>query len=357
VDESNLQPDGSTDELTPERISELMTSSTLPANLSICLRGFEDKDQANVFGQSVGCFLKLFGTVLNLDRLEGVTVARDYDAALASIDSGTGTQTQSTATNDTFARGVAMAVRVLRQGQVKCHIVVAASLMTSLLDPVDAAHSLAVGLLAHEAAHVHDLHMQERAFPGVLLRPRAGYREHILLQIAHACWDEYAACRLSARFQHPEQLDWYQDTFCSFADGARDRADRQIHRYRRHGNVAQLVQEVLTEYGGLFKYAAYLLGHLDGLQLSLDGNAPKAAELINRRKNLGRNFNKLSTCLKSMWATYESWPGFQVFDSLCEFADDVLRQGGIEIEDRAEGAYVNVPFTSHYSNSFESEEN
>jgi len=191
MNELTPQPNHGSNELSEERITKLLASSTVPSNLPICLRGFESEEQANEVGRAVGSFLQLFGTVLNLGKLNGVTVAYDYDAALSTVETGTVKPNQLRATNDSFARGVAMAIRVLRDGQVKCHIVVAAGLMSSLRDPNDPAHGLAVGLLAHEAGHVHDLLIQDCAFPGVLLRPSTGYREGILLQIAQASWDEY----------------------------------------------------------------------------------------------------------------------------------------------------------------------
>jgi hypothetical protein len=250
MNELTPQPNHSSNELSEEQITNLLASSTVPSNLSICLRGFESQEQAKEVGRAVGSFLHLFGTVLNLERLDGVTVAYDYDAALATVETGTASPNQLAATNDSFARGVAMAIRVLREGEVKCHIVAAAGLMSSLRDPNDPAHSLAVGLLAHEAAHVHDLLIQDRAFPGVLLRRSTGYREGVLLQIAQASWDEYAACRLSAEFEHKDQLTWFEDTFCSFAEAARARANEHIRQYRRHSDLTRLVPQVVTEYGG-----------------------------------------------------------------------------------------------------------
>jgi hypothetical protein len=106
-----------------------------------------------------------------------------------------------------------------------------------------------------------------------------------------------------------------------------------------------LVLQVVAEYGAVLKYAAYLLGHLDGLELSIEKDAPKANELINRKKYFTSIFEDLVACLRSVWATYGQWSGLQVFDPLKDVADKLLRVGGIEIEERPDGgAHVNVPF-------------
>ncbi len=339
MDEQNTPADA----LSDAEIEQLIASSTLQANLSMHLLGFQTKEDAKKLADIVGSFLRLFGTFLNLERLDAVTVAYDYGTALKEVDRGTVCQ-ELTATNDTFAIGVSMAVRVLRQGQLKCHIVVDAGLMNSLREPSDPNYKLAIGLLAHEAAHVHDLLMQDRAFPNVLLQYRCGYREGKLLEIAHSCWDEYAASRLSAKFEYENQLKWFEDTFCSCAEEVRERSNKHIQQYRWHGDLNKLVPQVVAEYGAVFKYAGYLLGHLDGLGLSIEKDAPKANELVNRKKYFTPIFEELVACLKSMWVTYGNWSGLQVFEPLKDVADKLLRAGGIEIEERAEGPYVNVPF-------------
>ncbi len=344
VNEQDTPAQPPADALSDAEIERLLAASTLPTNYSMHLLGFQTKEDAEKLAGVVGAFLRLFGTFLNLERLDAITVAYDYDTALKEVDRGTTCQ-ELTATNDTFARGVAMTVRVLHESQVKCHIVAAAGLMNSLQEPNDPDYKLAIGILAHEAAHVHDLLMQDRAYPGVLLRRATGYREGILLQIAQACWDEYAACRLAARFEYEKQLGWFEDTFCSFTEDVRERSNANIREYRQHADLSKLVPQIVGEYGVVLKYAAYLLGQLDGLGLSFSTDAPKAFELVNRMKYFTAIFEELVACLKAMWATYGKWTGLQVFEPLKDVADKLLRVGGIEIEERAQGPYVNVPFS------------
>jgi len=346
MNEPNPPPESPTDTLSETEIEKLLASSTLPPNISICLGGFQTETDANEVGMLVGGFLRLFGTYLNLERLDGVTVAYDYKAALAGIQRGANCSQELAATNDRFAVGVAMAVPVLRDGKPKSHLVLDAALVGLLRDQDNPDHQLAVGLLAHEAAHVHDLLMQDRAFPGFIMQRSVGYREGILLQIANPCWNEYAACRLSARFEYGKQLEWFGETFCEFAEEAKERSNEYIRQYRRRGDLNILVPQIVAEYGGVLKYAAYLLGHLDGLGLSISKDAPKAHELVNRKTYFTTIFVRFAACLRAMWETYGHWSGLEVFGPLKEIADDLLRVGGIEIQERAQGPYVNVPFTS-----------
>ena len=76
-------------------------------------------------------------------------------------------------------------------------------------------------------------------------------------------------------------------------------------------------------------------------------DAPKAGELVKRKYYLTPIFDAFTACLRSMWETYGHWTGFEVFDPLKDVAENLLRVGGIEIQQRANGKFhVNVPFTA-----------
>src|SRR5260370_5146881 len=109
----------SLDPIIREEIEKRMAASSLPP-ISICLRGFANQVEADKVGGPARIYLQLFGAFLNLERLEAVTIAHDYDAALGALDTGTG-RTQA-ATRDGFAVGTAMRVRLLRDGRPKAQL-------------------------------------------------------------------------------------------------------------------------------------------------------------------------------------------------------------------------------------------
>jgi hypothetical protein len=118
----------------------LQRPCTLPP-FSAHLRGFESDEQAHEVWGEVLNLLNVFGRFWNLERLHAVTLAADYNAALAEIDRGTGTGHVVTATKDDIAIGVAMAVSVLVEGAPRSHLVINAALMLGLREPdTDAGH-------------------------------------------------------------------------------------------------------------------------------------------------------------------------------------------------------------------------
>jgi hypothetical protein len=170
------------------------------------------------------------------------------------------------------------------------------------------------------------------------------YRDGILFGIASACWDEYIACYLSASFATAATLSAYEETFCKALEAVKGRSDAAIRQYRMHADIGRVAGEVSSEYRRLMVYTAYLLGHVDGLQQLVDDIAPKAMEALERHSFFKTTFSRLHSELKTMHATYGEWKGLEIFDPLKQLADELLKYGGIEFQNRPEGkGYVNIP--------------
>ena len=95
--------------------------------------------------------LKLGGAYLDLEGLDGISIADDYSAALACVDRGFGSQPVPQPTSDEFGSGLAMTLPVSRDGIMKSHIVLDSRLCRPLVDPDGPAYGLALHTLIHEA--------------------------------------------------------------------------------------------------------------------------------------------------------------------------------------------------------------
>jgi hypothetical protein len=340
--------EGSSEERAMEEFAQRPT--TMP-DIGVDLRGFATEDQAKAVGAGVLSTLHALGKILNLKRLRQVIVAYDYDAALAELDRGTLLPTKAlTATKDEIAVGIAMAPKVLRDGETACVMVLNAAHM-SVLAQTDNPELAALRdemtyTLAHECGHVHDLDVQESSFPNVILRTALPFKDGILFYIASGCWEEYIACRLSAFFGTETTLRAYQDTFCVALQSGKERADAAIRQYRMHHDVGRVANEVAEVYKRVLVYASYLFGHLDGLDASVADKAPKALQEVASRPCFELFFARLHGELRALYATYNQWKSIDIFEPLKRLAYDVLKTGGIDIQDRPGGAgYVDIPFT------------
>ncbi len=331
-----------------ETLGELFKEPSSLPEVSANMRGFASEQEAHDVGSMVLGFLRAFGTFLNLERLIAVTVAFDYDQALADVQQGFSSSKKATKTQDDFATGVAMAATVLRDGRPSSHLVINAAVVYPLRGDLDGVGAkLALHVLAHEAAHVHDLAMQDRAFPGLYGSEIADYREGILFGVALQCWDEYIACRLSAEFGNTQdRITHFEDPFCAALETARGRGDSAIIAYRTHAMVETLVSEFQAIYGRVLIYGAYLLGHLDGLEKSMNEAAPKAHNLIQQTNYFRPIFQRFESALQTMKSTYGKWSSLDVFDALKAVVEELLNTAGIRFVKLPSGSYwINVPLT------------
>jgi hypothetical protein len=89
---------------------------TAPETIPFSMRGFQDAVHAERFAQLLAILIRGISRYINLERLDGVTVAFDYDEALAELDRGFTPGRPLTRTSDDLILGVAMAPAVLRDG-------------------------------------------------------------------------------------------------------------------------------------------------------------------------------------------------------------------------------------------------
>jgi hypothetical protein len=157
------------DEDLKAEIAALFEKSTLPATVDFSVDGrFDSAEQARGLGEKVVGFFRLFGAFLNLQGLEAVTIADDYN------EQGFKNAPALAPTEDGFGSGAAMAVPVLRKGMLKTRIVLHSNLLRVLGSDEEWARSIAIHTMAHEAGHAHDHEIESRNLPGA-------YGSYILL--------------------------------------------------------------------------------------------------------------------------------------------------------------------------------
>jgi len=135
-------------------------------------------------------------------------------------------------------------------------------------------------ILAHESVHVHDLLMQDRAYPGVFGAAIPDSRDRYFFQYAQPCWEEYIAQKISACFASDMETEGYESAFCQVFDGVRNRGNNHIKQYVADDDIGKLMIGLHREYGDMLKYLAYLVVHVAGLNQSFSEAAPKANKII-----------------------------------------------------------------------------
>lgn len=318
---------------------------TAPGNFCVNLQGFSDESSAREFGNLIGNTIRGISCFINLERLDGVTVAYDYDQALTNLDRGYQASRPLTRTEDDHLLGVAMAPAVLREGMVKGHLVLFAPLILKLQLESGEQYHQALYTLAHECGHIEDLKFRDECFPGTILQKQySSQEESILRQAADVLWEEYAACLKSAIFG-PEQSAIYEECFVSALNNARESVNESIRKYRLHGDITRVLEEAGHSLCEPLRMAAYLLGHLDGIGKNWD-TLPNACAALER-STYQPFIDRLMASLRTMRSERTLWQSMEVYDPLCDIVRSVFKHGGLVLSGLPDGSlYVDVPFTS-----------
>lgn len=318
---------------------------TAPESISVSLRGFAEPDQATRFGNLIADIVRSMSKYIDLTQLDGITVAYDYDEALAQVDRGFDARRPLRRTADGYNVGVAMAPAVLRNGVVKAHLVFFAPAVLPLEDQSSPGFRDALYLVAHECAHVEDLRHRDACFPGTILqREIVDCEEAILDPAARVLWEEYAACRASAVFGE-EQGAVLEESFASVLPTARGRVNAAILSYRVHADIERVLHEAGSPLCEPLRLAAYLLGHLDGRDQDMD-TVPRARDLL-----VGSQYEsfveRLHGVLRGLWSRRGLWSSPAEFDPLKDIVRELFADGGMILQRRPDGSlYVAIPFTT-----------
>ncbi|MFA6062861.1 MAG: hypothetical protein WC736_09695 [Gallionella sp.] len=326
-------------------ISELeINLQTAPDNFLVFAQGFDTEESATQFARLIGEYIRELSCYFDLSQLDGLTVAFDYRTALLNLDRGYESSYQLTP-SDNHVVGIAMTPSVIRDGILKSHIVLNAALAIALKSPDHEHYNLALHTLAHECAHVEIDHRFNTVFPGVLLKKvYVDAHDYCRWKIILACWGEYAATWRSAKIGN-DPTSYYEEAFVGILNQARPNANEFIKAYRTHCDIGRVMSEVYGIYGDLMKFAAYLLGNMEGQQISLD-------DLPITKKELEGHwfkpyFNKLGTLCKHISIEYGQWKDISNFEAIGDLADELVTCNGVILSHLEDGRlYVDIPCSS-----------
>lgn len=320
--------------------------STAPGTIPFNMRAFASTDEAERVAGKIGAYVRLLSRAMDLSRLDGVTIAYDYDAALAELDRGLTDVRPLSRSNDDQLIGVGMAPAVLRDGVVKVHIIINAAYLEGLSKDVEASEASeefasSLYLLAHECAHVAVTTETDRLLPGTVLQHRiASYEEAIFQQVNEACWEEYAACRLSARFGQGQSRH-YEDGLRGVLSVSRQKAAAARERFWEHKDLNRVVGELGQPLAEPLRLAAYALGHIDGLE--------EPAELGEQTRHAIREagyeelLETLAKVLRRLWINRNQRTKLSDHDIIGDVARDAFWAGGLLIQaGKDDGARVDV---------------
>ncbi len=325
-------------------------AETLPSHCSVSIRGWENdnKAEAREFGQVVMSLAKEFSRYLDLSCLESIIIGWDYAEALASVDRGDGIPPAAPTGNE-YGLGRAMALHMVRDDEIWSVVVIWTGLVRQLNQTDHPEHKLALQTFVHELAHVHDLRLFARTYPGGwrAAKPRDG-RDANLQPIVNPCQSEYSAQRRAAWAAPEHGLDLLE----MLSEAMKD-VDDQIRSarlsYRVDGDMDKYWSVVVERFTFLFQAIGYSLGHADWVEANADDHPELAARYHAKLRDLADYPSGwlLDACRDAVQPFFdlEEWSDLKIYDPLIEVLERLLNQNGMYTRPHGDSIYVDMPYT------------
>ena len=307
----------------------------------------ETEEERKEFLDKLLTYVAVISTDIDMSGLDGITVAVDYENALAEFDSGVEVlkgKSRLKPTNDGTALGVAMTPALLKYGEVKSHMFFNYYFVKGIgCDRDSEEFQTALCIVAHECAHVEATSKFDSAFPGVL--PKRYPDTCTVLDRArwecaiYACWEEYIACRRSSGFGK-NALDDQVDTLLQALDGIDEKADRMVEECRKDKDFEKVFYGLFPLYGNLMKYSCYVLGTMHGSRLTVEDVSSLKNGLADSW--FAPYFDSLGELCEDLYKSYGTWEDYGAFDAIGDLLEKIVERKGVNARPCGDGFYVTL---------------
>jgi hypothetical protein len=176
---------------------------------SVSFRDFGDEAYAQRVAESLNEAVKAFGGYFPIHRLDGITFAADYAAALQELDRGLDVDRGIDASAGANPNGVAMPLAVRRDDGIKTHVVLRGYLAEQLISEDETQSEEAISVICYCLGTVAFNALVEGKFPGTLLSPYSDPYEGWLYRYNDTLPATYFSTRLVA--PNMETLEFYSE--------------------------------------------------------------------------------------------------------------------------------------------------
>ena len=216
------------------------------------------KDQIN----NLRTIVSALSQELPLRRLDGITIAGDYPAALRNLDRGIENAPPVETVSPEVGVGVANMITVLRSGETKGRVVMSSAIVDALASDNAKDAEFGIYVVVKELALVAMVEYVERALPGVLLRSVDGELDGWLYGPVDAALHGYVASYIAAEYiDEQEMVEAKRLLLADCINRMRIDVLRERLSYRDHGDLEKLLDVTMPAISYVLLFAADLLGH------------------------------------------------------------------------------------------------
>jgi hypothetical protein len=281
-----------------------------------------------------------------LMRLDGITFAADYPAALRALDRGVPGAQPLEATANEVGVGIAMSPAIIRDGIIKRRVVAVAALADALISEVEHERTWAIHALGCQLAVVALSQIVDEALPETLMKPIDNPIDRFLYPWVSDAIDGYIVARECARYGYHAYAEEQRTLLVGALNRARETIPAARFDYRYHADMRQLLHVTMPAVGFVLNAAAHLLGHCDGLQLSPFDEQGRLENALQECGLLGW-FAQFRRDLASFCDRIGRWESFVEFLAFNRHVERVVWQFGlVPFETANGGLHVEVPLAT-----------
>ena len=287
---------------------------------------------------------------LDLRRINRIVVTTDFAGELASLSSITMSGNPIEHTEEEYANAIATVLIIPSSKEYEILLIIDActafQLISDSLDRYNSrAYRNAFHAFHHELCHVHEANKKLDLFPTQILLHCYDGKDMFLKPLAGLCCSEYIANYLASWTATSDWLDTITGSLADAISRTKHTINEEILSYRSHADIGRIMGQFQRHGGFLVKIAAYTLGYIDGLCVTLPELSSVAAEKLSG-SYFEPTWNALHVVLREIRELYpDGWKDLSIYNNLAEVLDGYYDRIGLILSTTEDGGmYAKIPF-------------
>lgn len=319
--------------------SQAEANDEAPKSLTSSFRHLLGSDSANMDYELVTRYITMLvqqmDPKLNLSRLLRWEVAEDIYEAAEKLSVELGRAIALTKTENSVSGG-----RIIETADGAI-ILVPASTLRNLIEGPDGMAQFTLNLLHHELCHVHDEAVR-KSMPGWKDSMVGLPLTNCMIDIMILLWDEYSANRRSISTSQPVAEKMQFELVVTEYPLVHAEIIQSVESWQNHGDMRLLFSELSSSIGHIFKLLGYALGSSAGRGVSLEQFDPVSYKFLRETWLASLLEDESVEQFNTLYETFGSWSGIEVFDDFAETCRLVYWDAGIQIFATPDGLTANI---------------
>jgi hypothetical protein len=246
--------------------------SSTPHSYRINFRDFATQEQANAIARAVGIVVNDLASHLELDHLETIIFADDYQASLREIDHELTTLANLRTTGVEGLVGVASTVCDYLDGRPRSYVIMRSWLGHALISGEEDAIRVATHMLSSILSQASFSILLDSAFGDSGKRPSYSPMEELAYAPMNGAPAAYYSAWMSAHLD-PGAGDSYREVVLRMLEHSKILIDSERRAYRSHHDLDRFLYLATQAIGDLLMATAKLIGHCDASNSSIYGDS------------------------------------------------------------------------------------